>query len=214
MSTTAEKAIEKLPLSFLVFSILSGLILLFLSPVRYFLPLWVVDPFSLENPLNVMWSFLVILVVSFCMGIIPYLIQAMFLGERGLNHRIAVGLGYRTRANESEQTRVLAQAETIRLFDWLRKHKLRSYGEILIVKSTFISALFTGSEVAIVLDLIILPFLFLERIIMLYGILLLTCPVVIFFLTLVFNSWYFRDDYRAEWNRWLETYHSFESETD
>jgi hypothetical protein len=78
----SEQFFERIPLSYLIFSFVSGLMLLYLSPVGLFLPKWLGNPVP-ENVNDMPVVLLSVVLVSIAVGSMVYLLKELIAGNDG-----------------------------------------------------------------------------------------------------------------------------------
>jgi hypothetical protein len=166
----------KVPLHFVIQSFVSGLIVLFFSPMRYFLvhasASWLIYPFSLTSPTDVLQSFLVILFLSLCLGVPISLASPIMSKDKGVNGKIMnlaraltdqIG---KKEVEEADRTKEKddKKAYTAALKDagfhrWLKETGFVSYLELDYAKEAIVAGLLISSELVIIINIIYLCFL-------------------------------------------------------
>ena len=101
MSLPSERIIEKISFSFIVYSLVSGFVLLFFSPMKYYEPFKKLVDYFLNNPVDLNAA-LVILLFAFCLGIPMFFAHSSLLGNRGIN-RLAKALFKKILPNGEEK---------------------------------------------------------------------------------------------------------------
>jgi hypothetical protein len=149
MSEVASKAIERLPLSLFVFPIVSGLFLLFLSPIRFLLPSWIVEPFNLKLT-DILGSFLIIFICSFGLGVLAYIVSPLLMGDGGLNDRIGTKLDWKRSSIESIK---FSPTENVSFGKWVRKNQLTTIFNLFSFQFDIVSGVLCGCEIALLLYL-------------------------------------------------------------
>lgn len=149
MSAVASKAIERLPLSLFVFPIVSGLFLLFLSPIRFLLPSWIVEPFTLKLT-DILGSFLIIFICSFGLGVLAYLVRPLLMGDGGLNDWIGTKLDWKRSSKESIK---FSPTENVSFGKWVRENQLTTAFNLFSFQFDIVSGVLCGCEIAFLLYL-------------------------------------------------------------
>lgn len=209
-SHVISKMLETFPFSFLAYSFVSGLLLLFLSPLRYIFPSWVVDPFSLE-PYEIFGSFLTIIVYSLCLGVLMYFAFPLLAGNTGLNQWISRQVRTRFRICEKksivqEKPIPLGGIHSIEFLKWLRENEFTFYSDFLLTQHMLIGGLICGSEAAFFINFFVgICICSFERVHPFHVscvdlVSLSAVSFVVFVLSVAYNRKVFRDHFTNTWN--------------
>jgi hypothetical protein len=164
----ANKVVEKIPFSIIVFSIVSGTLLLYLIPLQVLIPLpsWFSSPFTGDSP-TVLGNLAVLLILSFCVGFLSYFLDALIVGNKGINHIISSTLkgsessqpkNKKTEGENTEEMENKRKEEALNGFlflKWLRKNDYASFIDFLTIQGTLVDAVIVASEISLFADLAI-----------------------------------------------------------
>lgn len=192
----ASSITEKIPLNFIVFSFVSGFILLFFSPIRYIfsLPSWLIDPFSMKFASDVLGSFLAIFICSLCLGAFMSLFRPFILIR--LNGWLGQGLRLSRQSEEKDLVGYFGSRQ-FEFWKWVKENYVTSSCEPLMVQEALVTSLIMASEILILPN--ILLFILLIVISFSIGVWLIP-PWIIFPIFLVYYRYYFRNRNTREWN--------------
>jgi hypothetical protein len=90
LPNVSEKVIDIFPPAYILFMIISGVIILEISPLHFLVPNNILYPFTDSDATNVLSSFAVIGISAISIGIISYLLDPYIIGNKGINTRLKI----------------------------------------------------------------------------------------------------------------------------
>jgi hypothetical protein len=196
MSSETRELMQKLPLQFLAYTTASGLVLLYLSPLRELFPSWMQNPFSL-NPPDILAGFLVIFICSFCMGIPMHFARGLLVGENGINSLAMVAIKRKEKPPKlTHEKRIEINQKSMDMVNWLQEKKLTFISDFFLMEQSFVAAFIAGSEVASWFNLAYLANLWYGQ----YSFLTLVGSLALFAISILYNRYHFRAIVSARWN--------------
>jgi hypothetical protein len=160
MSSIGRTAIEKIPFPFLAFSFISGLWLMFASPIRFLLPSYLQYPLSSDplDPAKTLGVFLIVAILSFGIGTIVHLFSPFLTGDGGLNQRLKDRFWRQREGNDARQEGEgqpeFREGEILDFVRWLVASRSAGYWDYLLTQREIIGALISTSEIAAMLSLL------------------------------------------------------------
>jgi hypothetical protein len=185
----------KAPLHFVVHTVCSGLVVLFLSPIRWWFIhqsySWLLNPFLLTAPPEILAGFFIILLFSFCLGIPFYLATPLVNSDEGLNALIMEIVFGKARAHGGPSKREAGY------FKWLVEYNLYPVVDFEYVKEAILSGLLVSSELVLLSDALwlIQAVVFGDLVQDMVSAFLTSC--FIFGLTWAYNKYYSREQRKA-----------------
>lgn len=154
MPEPADRIIAYFPRAIIVFAIEFGLILLFLSPIRFFVKDWVVFPLSASTPLDALSTFAVIILIALVLGIPSSIFEGLVVADDGLNHKLKRLFKKDKSTEKSLNKKKGSSAE----FDaWLHDKGFSTHVDYLVLLNSMVNGLLIGSEIAVVLNILYFP---------------------------------------------------------
>ena len=232
--TATNRLLDSFPPSFIVGSCIFGLVMLFLSPLKFVLnfPYWLLNPIQTTQGSEVLGRLGAIILLSFPFGIPLSFLDVFFVRTSGYNEKINEKIlkplrsmfdfvkQYLVNSDKTQiptpmadnpQTASNSQKET-RIPDhvfhlWLKKKKYLQDFQYLVVSNTIVNDLIVGSEIAIILNLIWLPFaIFFKYQLVNYAYSFVASIIILIVL------WYYNKKY---WNNQLQVeFQAFKTEFD
>ena len=170
--TSVGRILDTFPPAFLVLASILGIILIFLSPVNFFLPSIIRSPFEgTSSSAEILGRFTLIVLMSIIIGTPVSFLETLFVGNLGVNHHIhdivcqlrlgnVRSLGLRERLKgigyDKRQQKV---DETHDFWRRLKKKGLVVIYDSLVTQNEIVNGLLVGSEIAVVFDILGAPFL-------------------------------------------------------
>jgi len=228
--TAGTRVIEEFPFTFIIQSFVSGLMVLFFTPLRIVFPSWIVNPFSVEIVTDFLVSIVSIAICSFCLGVPLYFLSVFMTRKSGLNEKTArfllcvrallmakIDITQDT-PQEDKSEHKLDEEKKLDKFNkepihiefpkWIEKNALSGFMKHLNNQHSLLVGLIVGSEVSLVLSVSLFWWFIslLER--FCYPV---PSPIEIlvwffFFPTLILafswfcDKYYFREQYNSVWN--------------
>lgn len=231
MSNVPMHFLDRIRLDFLAMSLISGLIIMFCSPLRLFIPTWMKFPFSVDSTPEVLYRFLAILVSSICLGIPVWFIAPLITSDIGLNHWLSSFLPEKCqekkdklKKNQSDkensiQLEELKEYEYADFTEWTIKKGVRSYVDFLVLDNAIFTGFLCTSEMVFFSNLLVVLVGVKSGLLPLSssfctGIMvwLVLIPCFIFFGSLVYNIEYYKDWILERWENLVRGFKEYQKE--
>lgn len=216
MSLT-PKISGQVPLYFLVYSFVSGIILLFCSPLRFHLPpLFFI---SAVSPSEIWATFTSIILAALFLGTLIYLVRSIIVGNEGLNEKVgrairgrAPDIGMLKTLNRFRRTHQSAREDLSKYFTrehemdfwkWVSELSFDPYLRFSTVLKGIVDSSLIGCEVVIIFfnwEYTIFVLFSNPTILIEVRDWLIIIPVVGFFLSYAYSKGYHNDSHRSIWN--------------
>lgn len=199
----APRVIEKIPFSFLVYSFVSGMILLFFSPLRFLVPAWLVFFFSAGSPSDIWAIFISIILCALFLGVPIFLLHPLIAGDRGFNHRLMTRINETHPREEVSLASYFAPAKDVEFWKWIQRHPFTHYLIFSTILQSIVDSSLIGCEVTFIffnwlgIILFILkraPFI---DVVVYLGVF----PIFIGLCSYIYQKKYFKNWFRELWNR-------------
>ncbi len=200
--------LERIPLNFITFCLVSGMMILFFTPFRFLAPVWLINPF-VGLPTDALASSTLIILVSFFFGVLVYLVRGLIMGNNGLNWCVRDHSCFRhnqktqERKGKTERKLTEKQKNEPQFVKWITDFKMNSYTELLMIQEAVADGLLCGSEVVLILNcisglflVILQPALWIE-----VALWLFVLPLSIGLAAYLFSNYYLRPYLEESWNR-------------
>lgn len=154
MSVLTKEALDRVPFPFLVYSLISGLVLMYLSPLRIFLPPQIQHPFSVDSP-EILGVFLVVAICSISLGTPMYLFLPLIIGNGGLNEWLTSVFKQerrQPRAHQQNSSYELRREETTEFVKWLRATRTLISWDFFWTQNMVVCAFICSGEFAFFAD--------------------------------------------------------------
>jgi hypothetical protein len=217
MSDIPEKALDMFPPAYIILMLISGTILLLLSPIRFLLPHSISNPFTNSNPGDILSGFAVIAVCSFAIGIAFFLLEMHIIGNGGLNDNIRFVLQsvWSEVSQNGKHPRQVSEdispkESDLNFSHWIKEKEYGGYYDFFVIQDHIVRGLILGFEVAFLSNIIILsiatyfviPFVLLDLTMPFFGffastLIMLTISGSLFFLILGYEIKVWRKKYRS-----------------
>lgn len=155
MSSWVEmELLERIPIGYIVYAFVSGIVILSLSPVTLLLPSWMANPYSSADPSRTLSSMLVISTSAFIPGILMRFSSGAVecLNEK-LGRRLWKDINKRSENRRPYECKIKFTAQqTVDFAEWSKK--TRAYTEFLNFQENVVYAAIHVSEIVIPANLI------------------------------------------------------------
>lgn len=223
MSNVPMHFLDRIRLDFLTVSLIAGLIIMFCSPLRLFIPTWMKFPFSVDSIPDVLYRFLAILVSSICLGVPVWFVRPLITSDIGFNHQLRHRLEKdKPKENQldkenSTQLEELKEFEYADFVEWATKKGVRSYVDFLVLDNAILTGLLCTTEVVFPIDLLVIvigaasgQLLFSSSFCVEISIWLALIPCFIFFGSLIYNREYYKGWILKRWENLVKGFKEYQ----
>jgi hypothetical protein len=203
--------VETIPLSFIVFSIVSGTIFLYCSFLGFWLPSWFYV-LTLSSSSETLSSLLVIFVFSLIVGATLDLLSPLFVSNFGLNALISCSRNKKEeKKGEETFSDDIQENELEEWLKWVEDHKLRGNLEFQWVKEAIVRGLIVGSEIVILVNFLgVIPWILVDAYQFNGNLLLMVfIPYIIGIPSWLFDKYYFKNHFKEERRKILRTFREY-----
>ncbi len=161
-----QTILQAFPLRLLIVSFISGLFLIFLTPLNLFLPPYIRSPFLNTSPTDTISSIIIIVVFSFFIGTPFYFLRDLIITNGGMNERLSapfralkteiLGSGIAEREVNTNEKESINDEELPHFSRWLQREDNLPYLNFLNslnAEASIINGLLLASELTILFSL-------------------------------------------------------------
>jgi hypothetical protein len=147
LSSIPEKILDFFPLATVALMLISGAIFFLLSPLSFFVPKFLYNPFINLTPTDILSSFGVIVICALILGVVFFAIKDAVLGNDGLNSRVRHPLKKKPIKPKKEEDKE-------GFYRWIKHNDdAAKYNDFVFLKYSVIAGLLLGFEVTFLADL-------------------------------------------------------------
>ncbi len=165
MSDITEKALDVFPPAYVILMLISGLIFLLLSPLRFFIPQLISNPFTNATATEMLAGFAVIALCSFIIGIGFFLLEDYVIGNGGFNNRFRFyiesawnKIAKNKQAVKPISKRIKPNIDDIRFYSWMKQKGYSNYNDFFVIRDSIVRGLLLGFQATFVADSVLLLF--------------------------------------------------------
>jgi len=157
--------IERLPLSIVVFLLSSGAVMLFLTPIRFILPNWILESLLHGPSIDAISSLVIVIGIILIVGIPAFFLKDPICGNDGFNHWLKMNTLSRNKRKQAQKWKRIQKSSFISpsfgfkkeeladFIQWLKLTDQTSSLEFFNLENNLLGSFIIASEIGLVLNL-------------------------------------------------------------